>query len=147
MNNLFDLLRRDESLRLTVYDDATGKPIVPGTLVKGHPSIAYGRALDVEGVTKDESEYLLANDVSRVKIDLATAMPWITTLAEPRQAVLQSLAYNMGLAGLETFKLMLAAVESGDFNLAASEMLRSKWMGQVGDRAIRLANQMRTGSW
>jgi hypothetical protein len=31
----------DEGLRLTVYDDATGKPIVASSRVVGNPTIGY----------------------------------------------------------------------------------------------------------
>lgn len=144
---LIDQLRRDESLRLTVYDDATGKPIVPGTLVKGHPTIGYGRALDVEGITKDEAEYLLSNDVSRVKIDVAEAIPWMTDLDEARRGVLQNMAFNMGVKGLLDFKNTLSLVKAGSYMNAATEMLNSKWAKQVGDRANRLARQMVSGEW
>lgn len=144
---LIDQLRRDESLRLTVYDDATGKPIVPGTLVKGHPTIGYGRALDVEGITKDEAEYLLSNDVSRVKIDVAEAIPWMTDLDEARRGVLQNMAFNMGVKGLLDFKNTLSLVKAGSYMNAATEMLNSKWAKQVGDRANHLARQMVSGEW
>lgn len=63
---LIPMLRAEEGLRLTVYDDATGKPIKPGTLVKGHPTIGIGRALDVNGITEAEAEYLKANDVAKI---------------------------------------------------------------------------------
>jgi lysozyme len=40
---------------------------------------------------------------------------------------------------------MLAALEQGDYETAAKEMLDSKWARQVGDRANRLAKMMEDG--
>jgi lysozyme len=39
----------------------------------------------------------------------------------------------------------LAAVREGRYDDAAAGMLRSKWAGQVGERAKRLAALMREG--
>lgn len=50
-------LRGDEGEVLKVYDDATGKPIGPGSVVVGNPSIAVGRNLSGRGLTTVECEY------------------------------------------------------------------------------------------
>jgi lysozyme len=140
-------LRREESTRLTVYDDATGKPILPGTKVIGHPTIGIGRALDTNGISPDEAEYLFANDVARVRIGLAERIPWMTALNEPRQAVLIGMAFQMGIGGLMLFKNTLAMVKSGEFEDAAKNMLKSLWAKQTPERAQRMSDQMRTGLW
>jgi lysozyme len=51
----------------------------------------------------------------------------------------------MGLAGLLQFTNTLAAVREGRYEDAASGMLTSLWARQVGPRATRLAEMMRTG--
>lgn len=140
-------LQRDERLRIRVYDDATGQPIVPGSVVKGHPTIGYGRALDVRGVTAAEAAYLLNNDISDVTAQVLKALPWAASLSGPRLGVLINMAFNMGLGGLLGFSNTLAKVQSGDYAGAAQGMLASKWAQQVGARAQRLAKQMQTGVW
>lgn len=145
--DLVQQLRRDEALRLTVYDDGDGKPIVPGKLVKGHPTVGIGRALDVNGISSDEANYLLANDISKAKIELAQALPWTTKLDDARKGVLLNMSFNLGVPGLLKFKQTLALVQSGDYNGAADAMLNSAWAQQVGARATRLSQQMRTGQW
>jgi len=145
--DLLTQLKRDESSRLTVYDDADGRPIVAGKKVVGHPTIGVGRALDTNGISADEEDYLLANDVARVKLELGKALPWLALVDPIRQAVLQNMAFNLGVAGLLKFPATLSKVKAGDYTGAAQEMLHSAWASQVGDRAVRLSNQMKDGEW
>ena len=44
-----------------------------------------------------------------------------------------------------TFKRFWAALEDADYELAADEMVDSKWRKQVKQRAIELASMMREG--
>ena len=68
--------------------------------------------------------------------------------ADPaRLAVLQSMAYQMGVQGLAAFKNTLQAVIERRWNDAAAGMLNSRWARQTPDRAKRHAQQMRTGIW
>ncbi len=130
-----DQIKADEGLRLTPYQDTVGKW-----------TIGFGTNLS-DGITRDEAEYLFANRFNTVHIELARVLPWLTTLNEPRQAVLLGMAYNMGVAGLLQFNRTLQLVEEEQWDAAAAEMLRSKWATQVRQRAYRLAEQMRTGEW
>jgi lysozyme len=43
------------------------------------------------------------------------------------------------------FENTLALIRSGSYAQAAAEMVKSKWAKQVGKRADRLANMMKTG--
>lgn len=133
---LIDQIKRDEGLRLSPYKDSVGKL-----------TIGYGRCLDTRGITKDEAEYMLANDLHSVQIELTARLPWITDLNEARQAVLFSMAFNMGIPGLLGFSITLSLIKSGQYVEAAKAMLDSKWAKQVGTRAVRLAQQMIDGSW
>jgi len=55
------------------------------------------------------------------------------------------MAFNLGIAGLLKFENTLALIRSGSYAQAAAEMVKSKWAKQVGKRADRLANMMKTG--
>lgn len=68
-------------------------------------------------------------------------------LSEARQAVLISMAYQMGLAGLMKFKKMIAAIEVGDFVEAAQEGMNSRWANQTYARANRHMRMMLTDDW
>ena len=70
-------------------------------------------------------------------------------LSESRKIVLLNMCYNLGAKGLSNFYRMRAAIDEGNFDLAAVEMLDSTWARQVGDtegeRAYELSEIMRTG--
>jgi lysozyme len=55
------------------------------------------------------------------------------------------MAFNLGVAGLLSFKNTLAAVKAGEWAKASAGMLASKWAKQVGLRAVRLAHMMKHG--
>lgn len=134
--NILDQLKRDEGLRLTPYKDSVGKT-----------TIGYGRNLDDVGISTEEANSLLLNDVERTTNDLSKHIPWIAGLDEARQGVLLNMAFNMGLQSLLLFKKTLALVQSGDYDKAADAMLESRWAEQVGARAQRLSVQMRSGEY
>jgi lysozyme len=131
-------VKTDEGFRGQMYRDS-----------EGYWTIGFGRLLDVQrggGISRDEAEYLLANDL-RTAERLCEAMPAYLDLSPVRQAVLVNMCVNMGAATLQTFKRLFSALVQQDYEHAASEMLASKWAGQVGARAVRLAEQMKTGQW
>lgn len=142
---LVPMLRAEEGLRLAVYDDATSKPIVPGTKVIGHPTIGIGRALDTNGITSAEADYLLGNDVAKVAAALDANIPWWRTLTVTRQVVLAGMAFQMGVAGLMAFKNTLTMIQAGNYPGAARGMLQSKWATQTPGRAARMAQMMEAG--
>lgn len=138
-------LMDDEGIRLVVYDDATGQPIKPGSVVKGHPTIGVGRALDVHGISRDESAQLLANDIFAVEAAL-NKWPWFLALDPVRRGVMTNLAFNMGVHGLLQFARMIGALQRFDFNGAGDELASSRWARQVQrSRSKRLLDQLRTG--
>jgi lysozyme len=129
-------IKRDEGLRLQPYKDSLGKL-----------TIGYGRCLETRGISKDEAEYLLANDLSAVKLEVGKRFQWSSQLSAPRLAVLHNMAFNMGTEGLGRFVKFLAHAKDGEFDAAAIEMLDSAWAKQVGDRATKLAHQFASGEW
>ena len=114
---------------------------------RGFLTIGYGRCLDTEGITMAEGEYLLDNDIRDKSIELLQKIPWAETLDDARLGVLQNMAYNLGVQGLLGFHKMLAAMQKGDWAMAAIEALNSEWARQVGPRAYRISRQLETGIW
>jgi len=129
-------LERHEGLRLTPYLDTVGKM-----------TIGYGRNLDDNGITQWEAEMLLAYDIGIATIAVVEVIPTIFLgLNDVRQEILINMIYNLGPTRLLGFKKMIAALDAFDYEKAADEMLDSRWAVQVGQRAIELAEWMRTGT-
>ena len=134
LSNLKKMLIRHEGLRLKPYYDSVGKL-----------TIGVGRNLDDVGITEDEAEMMLTNDIDRTIYDLNTHLPWWNILDEIRQMVMVDMCFNLGIFGLLTFKNTLAAIKQGDYSEASILMLESKWAEQVGNRAWELSEMMRMG--
>ena len=145
--DLQEQLIRDECVKLFVYDDANDNPVVPGYTLVGHPTIGIGRALDVHGISMAEALYLNNDDIKDVQNGLLDSLPWLANLDVVRFAALENMAFNLGVNGLLEFTETLAAIKQGNYELAAEDMLQSEWAQQVGDRAKRLAEQIKTGVW
>lgn len=128
-----------------VYDDANGKPIVPGSVVKGHPTIAFGFALDVRGLTLAQAMFILHDAENDIWAQVVNCFPWARNLDEVRQAALLSMAYNLGVHGLGMFPNTLDCLQRQDWAGAVANLKLSKWWNQVGDRAVRIANMFLTG--
>ncbi|WP_405418687.1 glycoside hydrolase family protein [Marinobacter flavimaris] len=126
-------LERHEGLRLKPYHDTVGKL-----------TIGYGRNLEDVGISRDEAEFMLDNDIDQVERQLETVDEY-RDLDAVRQAVIANMAFNLGFAGLMGFKNMWAAIGRRDWESASEEMLNSKWARQVGVRAVELSEIMRTG--
>jgi lysozyme len=122
-----------------------GERLKPYRCTAGKLTIGVGRNLDDRGITSDESAYLLNNDIDSHWIELLEHLPWVETLDEVRQRVMLDMAFNLGISGLLTFRRTLGHIKAGDYALASSAMLESKWATQVGQRARRLATMMKTG--
>lgn len=143
---LKDLLIKQEDIRLFVYDDETGLPIVKGSVVKGNPTIGVGRLLTkAKGLSKVEVFYLLDNDIQDVISVCRETFSWFAFLDNVRQAVVASMVFNLGLTKFLEFKNTIAAIRDKNWDAAASGMMNSLWAKQVGKRADELAGMMRTG--
>lgn len=138
---LFAQIERDEGCRLTAY---------PDPLSGGEPwTVGYGcTGEDVTENTvwtQEQAEVALAAKIAANDTALKSALPWTVSLDPPRYRALANLQYNVGLDGLLKFRNMLSACQEGDYSQAAEQMLDSEWARQVGNRANRLAEQMRMG--
>ena len=131
---LIEELKADEGVVLTLYKCSAGKN-----------TIGVGRNIDDRGITEDESDYLLSNDIDLCVRELETAFSWFPSLSDARQRVLVNMCFNLGLSRLMGFKKFLSAVEAEEWETAAVEMLDSKWAKQVGLRSTRLRDLLLEG--
>jgi lysozyme len=124
----------DEGCRLKMYLDSLGIE-----------TVGFGHNLRDKPISQAAADQIFADDVADSINDTLVAFPWIAGLDDVRANVLLNMSYNMGVSGLRQFKLTLAYVQGGHYEMAAQEMVTSKWATQVGARAHRLAQEMRTG--
>ncbi|MCK5605742.1 glycoside hydrolase family protein [Candidatus Pacearchaeota archaeon] len=134
METLKEQLIRHEGYRKFPYKCSAGKL-----------TIGIGRNIEERGMSEDEAKYLLHNDIEACKVELSLLFPIVKVLNSARYNVLINMCFNVGIKRLSGFKKMWAALSVGDYDEAASQMLDSKWAGQVGPRAIELSKIMREG--
>jgi len=132
-------LRRDEGEVLYAYQDSLS-----------YLTIGVGRLIDKRkggGITHEESDYLLSNDIDKREAELLRRAPWMANLDAARFGALVNIAFQMGVDGLLGFTNTLALLRAGDYPGAAAGMLKSKWAGQTPERAQRIAQQIIKGEW
>lgn len=127
------LLKKHEKYMQHPYLDTVGKW-----------TVGYGRNLSDRGLSEEESEYLLRNDIGEAESYLRKEAYW-EKLGYVRKAILLDMCVNMGWPRFFKFQQMRAALGAGDYELAADEMKSSRWYSQVGTRGVELVALMRQG--
>jgi lysozyme len=148
ISNINDQLRRDEGLRLVPYKDTATPPRI--TVGWGHNLTDDGGAL--VPITLAQAEAFLTADIAHATAEITTHLPWALALPDVYRGVITNLVFNMGIgipskSGLLAFTHTLDFIKEGQYAAAAAQLLDSKWATEVGDRATRLATQLRTGTW
>lgn len=133
--DLLDLLKLHEGFRATPYRCTAGKI-----------TIGYGRNLEDCPLDEEEAVFLLLRPVREAAEDIQT-FNFGRYLNEARAAAVIDMRYNLGPTRFRGFKRFIAAMDRKDYDTAAAEMLDSRWATQVGDRAIRLSEIIRTGEF
>ena len=133
-SKLIELIKEHEGVRAFPYVDSMGKL-----------TIGAGRNLTDRGISISTIESMLAEDIALAKSELDKKFPEWCGLSDNRQMVLISMAFNLGMPRYNKFKRFWAALEAGDYDLAADEMIDSRWRKQVKGRAVELAGMMRRG--
>ena len=138
MEKLLEMLKRHEGVRSTVY-----------LCSAGYETIGVGRNISSSGMglSDDEVNYLLENDIERVIKELSSEYPWFNSLDDVRKDAMIDISFNLGATRLRGFKKALAAMEVADYTLAAKEFLDSKWSRDVKGRAHELASMIATGEY
>lgn len=148
MSKIADLLIKHEGYRAKPYFDCCGKFFRECKCEKqGKLTAAHGRNLEAVGISVWESGVMLETDIRRATMAAECAFPWFKKLDEARQAVVISMIYQMGLDGFKGFKKTIVAIAARRYELAANEMLQSKWADQTPNRARELSLMMLTGQF
>ena len=113
-------------------------------------TIGVGRNVDKAGglgLSDDEVDYLLQNDIDRVVSELDSEYYWFSDLDDVRQDAMTDISFNLGQTRLRAFKKALSAMSEGDWDEAADQFMDSRWSDQVGIRAKNLTNMIRSGTY
>ena len=135
---LLEMLKRHEGVRSKVY-----------LCSAGYETIGVGRNISESGMglSDDEVDYLLQNDIERVIKELSTEYRWFNSLDDVRKDAMIDISFNLGATRLRGFRRALAAMEVADYKMAAKEFLDSKWSRDVKGRATELCYMIEMGSY
>ena len=139
MKKLINMLKLHEGVETHAYKCSEGKI-----------TVGVGRNIDQKGgmgLSEDEIEYLLQNDIERVIKELASEYAWFNSLDDVRKDAMIDVAFNLGATRLRGFRRALTAMEAGDYKEAAIEFLDSKWAKQVGGRSLELTDMIASGEY
>jgi lysozyme len=140
-----NMLIQDEGYEEYPYNDATSERI---RLEKGNVTIGVGHNLE-EPLSIDTIMFMLSKDIEQAIEDVQDLIsrPIWETLSHGRKLALINMSFNLGAYRLGKFHKMIAAIRRYQFHVAAREALDSKWAEQVGSRAKRVAEMLRTGEY
>lgn len=133
-----------EGLVLHAYKDTEG--IL--TIGVGHNLLANplpSKYDIVNGITREQALEILDEDLKKTYDFLDSKCVWWKDLDECRQRAIVDLAFDLR-ERLLGFKHMIVAIQGHEWNLAATELLSSKFAHQVGKRATDLTHQILTGT-
>lgn len=147
MTTIYDLLEVEEGRYEEPYDDATGKVLHKGDTIQGYITIGVGRCLNTNPLDDEEINFLLEHELKKVYKGLDKNLPWWRDLNEPRQAILISMAFQMGVDGLLNFDETLEHIRKGEWQDAKEHILNTLWAKQTPKRARRHAEQLEKGEW
>jgi len=126
IDDLKEMLIKNEGMELKPYQCTSDKT-----------TIGVGRNLTDNGITIQEAEMLLANDMDGVFKDLDRNIPFWQSMPYNVRLVLADMCFCLGINRLQKFTKMLEAMEERDFELAGEELLDSTYAVQVKKRADR----------
>ena len=138
---LRNLLENDTERFIVAKEGFEPKPY---RCTAGKLTIGIGWNLDA-GISERAALLVFRDQITAIDTALRCKFPWFGDLCEARRAALISMAFQMGLAGLYSFKQTLAYVEAGEYAAASAGMLTSKWATQTPKRARETAYMMRYG--
>ena len=135
MDSLLDRIKRHEGFSAFPYQDTTH-----------HTTIGWGRNLDERGISKDEAEIMLQNDIDVAAKRFGDLPDEVQgNCNDVRRDVLIEMIFQMGYMGVLKFKRMLGAISAGDFERASKEMFMSKWASQTPSRCAEMSEAMKNG--
>lgn len=138
-DRILQILRRHEGVKNHVYLDHLG-----------YETIGVGRCIKEDvglGLSEDEIDYLLTNDVNRCISELGKSFPWFSDLDNARRDAMINLCFQLGITKLLKFKNFLAEMAEGNYELAGPHLLDSLYAKQTPARANEIAEMIVSGKY
>ena len=123
---------KDEGYKKCIYSDSRGLQ----TIGFGHLMLSTDK---FKCITPIKAVSLLRLDYSYAEASVDNKYLW--AYGEVR-LVLINMTYQMGATGVSKFKKTLDYLHSEEYDLAAGELLDSRWAAQTPNRAARLAGRI-----
>jgi lysozyme len=133
MKDLLESIKKHEGFVEHVYDDSLGIP-----------TIGYGFAIKDLVLEEDLCDEILLRKLRILGKSVMGKFPFFDSLPSDCKTVLMEMCYQLGVTGVSKFKKALKAMEDGDWEKAADEMLDSKWAKQTPNRAKEMSNIIRS---
>ena len=150
--NLEDIKKRikdHEGCRDNAYDDSLGIATIGwGHMILPKDNIQLGNKYSIEYLEElFENDFKIAFNASIKLIEQYLPNLYSQGLPESKtgqiHGVLIEMIFQMGYPRVSKFKKTLSAMNEGDFNKAADEMIDSRWHDQTPSRAIELSTIIR----
>ncbi|WP_342753756.1 lysozyme [Pantoea sp. MBD-2R] len=148
MSQIIGILSYEEGYREKPYRDT-----------EGFPTVACGIKIGPKGADLANYVFTVPKKVGDIWLQVfvdsvitqCRANPLIYAALQQcnpaRADIIYSMAYQMGVAGLASFRNTLVMISNGNFTGGSSGMLQSLWAKQTPKRAQRHAEVMRTGTY
>ena len=143
MEKLIETLKRHEGVKTHAYRDSLGiLHIGCGRNIEG---AASHRGL---GLSEDEIDYMLSNDILRTIKELSREYKWFAELEDgARRDGIVNMHFNLGRVRFAQFKKAIGHMEKGEHSKAAVEFLDSLWARQVKGRSLEVTDMIKTNTY
>ena len=132
MKDLLQKIKHHEGFVEHVYDDSLGIP-----------TIGYGFAIKDLILDEDIAEEILIRKLEKLQKNANSRFKWLEDMPQEVQEVVINMCYQLGINGVSKFRKAISAMQEGDWEEAADEMLDSLWARQSPNRAKELSDIVR----
>ena len=144
MEKLIETLKRHEGVKSHAYKDSMGILHI-GCGRNIQDGFKSNRGL---GLSDDEIDYMLQNDIERTIKELSSEYPWFNDLEEgARKDGIINMHFNLGRPRFAKFKKAIAHMEVANHDMAAIEFLDSRWAKQVKGRSLEVTDMIKTNTY
>jgi len=129
---LLNSIRKHEGFRSKCYSDTLG-----------FDTIGYGFAIKDLVLDEDICNIILQRKLESLIRSIEFKFKWYADLPNAVKDVVIEMCYQLGVNGVSKFKKTIEHLKCEEWELAADEMLDSKWAVQTPNRAKALSDRIR----